>query len=1024
MSDFVRHFFFVTFAIQIAKKRIKYKFMKKVSLIFICWIMSLVLFAQRVSIEDAQRFAESFFSTKATRGISDDVELAYIAESQDNVGLADFYVFNNKTGGFVIVAADERISDMLIGHSEDGFFDYENIPSNMKWWLDEYVRQIDYLRANVKPKRMHSKSLKATATEIKIAPLLGNTKWGQGEPYNRFTPKRGSDNAPTGCVATAMAQIMYYHKWPKVGMGSHTNKNDNTLTVDFSESVYQWDKMLDTYTNGNYTTEQAEAVAKLMLDCGVSVDMNYGSSGSGAYDADVEVALKTYFDFSEDVTILDRSEFNGDWDGLIISELESFRPVYYRGSDKNDGGHAFVCDGYETEDGEILLHINWGWNGSDNGYFKSTVLDAYSGVAFKLDQTIIYRIYANNKIKSGSLYYTPLLEGNAQVASPDKRDEYAGSIVIPSTITVDGKTYTVTGINSSAFSGCDKITSLDIPSTVTYFGGNVFSGCSGLQTLTLHWTENLPEMTLLMFDDTMWSNVSVIVPDGYVGKYTNAIPWSFFCNVKDSKGNKYERSKWEKFESGLGIYEYNIFYNGTDSAMSIISSHKLDDPNNYTLLIKNWVYEMPLYFTYEKNTGRCFVPYQFVESDTYETYIDGELTDVTEPFYVSDVPTYDNSCSYEDYPCEYNPETGLFVLNLAYYTPTVKWASGKETFQMEGDYKKMKVSIDDLGSFVENTDMTATQKITLSGENDVAKFKYALLDGILSTSEIWKMAKCIADGTVESKSKSNGFVNVVSVSYPQPGKYTFITIGVDAEGKYQGTFASTPITYTYSKQWKAITKGHYKETILSSVFNNVEETKYDVEMEQNIANPKLIRMKNAYGENWPGNADGSLTISKKDSYIELNISDPDAVFIPMNQDLNVDLGYGGMFVTSIAAYYIEEGDYSAEEIKEKGLFGKFEEGIITFPNIQVGNGNVYGSLLLHMPDYSVDDWYYAGKGFELDLREWYWTSVEDVKASPEKPENVGVYDLSGRKVAESLSSSGSQLSSGIYIVNGKKVLKK
>ena len=988
--------------------------------------MSLGLFAQHISIEDAQEVAESFFCAKTTRSTAS-VELAYIAESQDQTGESDLYVFNNKSGGYAIVSADERATDILVGYSNVGKFSYENVPENMKWWLSEYVRQIDYLRANVKETDRKRSFLKASSTKIVVAPLLGNTKWNQEEPYNRLTPQNGNVKAATGCVATAMAQIMYYHKWPKVGVGQHTNSNDASLTVDFSQSVYQWDKMRDTY-GSTYTDEEANAVAKLMYDCGIAVDMQYGHDGSssGAFSEDVAPALKTYFDYSTEITYLERNNSTTNWDDILMDELNNLRPVYYSGSDKDAGGHAFVCDGYEDKDGKYLFHINWGWGGSYDGYFVSSLLDMTSSMSFKYDQDITYKIHANSKVKSGSLYYNILSDESAQVTAPNSKDEYTGTINIPSSVTIDGKTYSVVSINSYAFGGCTGLTEVSIPTSVRQISGNIFFGCSGLKNIIVNWTDDIPEVPLHFCDEDAWINTTLTVPAGYLDKYSTILPWMCFCHIKDTTGKSIDYTAWEPFEGGTGTYTYTVNYSTEDENLPIYISTNQEDTDKARLRIDNWGYlyssgEGFLFMNYDKSTHNCTVPAQYITDVSY--YLDADAgTVATEAFYISDIPSYDSSCDYDSYPCTYEPATGLFTLNVIYYTPTQTFGNGVETFKMDGDYKDMSVSIESPSAIKENTDMSATQKFNLTGGADVAKFKYSLQEGKLSSSQIKAVAQGIADGSIESKTKSNGMMNMITITYPQPGKYTLVIISVDAEDAYYGQYVSYEINYVYSKQWKSIAKGRYTESVLSDMFNGFDQCTYEVELEQHITEPGRIRMKNPYGTNYPYNSDGSFSTTTTDTYIEINITDPDGVYIPMDQSMNISIAsYGDCHIGSLAAYYMEEGEASLEDVKAKGYCGTLKDGYITFPTVTISQGEEAGTLLLRLPNYS-DGWYYAGPKFQLDIRDWYYTGLEDLTVSSQKTAQSGVYDLSGRKVADSLSES--TLSSGVYIVNGKKYLKR
>ena len=323
--------------------------------------------------------------------------LAYTARG---VAENDYYVFNSSHGGYIIVAADDCATPVL-GYSDTGGFDYTAIPENMKWWLGEYARQIEYAKA-------HPGEFKAVAPKTlskAVAPLLGATMWNQDAPFNNLCPTYTNSNgdavhSATGCMATALAQVMYYHKWPLTGTGSHSystkinNTGDaQTLTTDFSLSTYAWDKMLPFYT-GSETEEQNTAVAKLMYDAGVSMDMAYGES-SGASDSYLIRGLITNFSYDKGVSVMLRDYYTQtQWDNTIISELDASRPVIYTGA-SGTGAHAFVCDGYSING---YFHINWGWGGMSNGYFLPNALTPDSqGIGgskggYNYGQQIIYNI--------------------------------------------------------------------------------------------------------------------------------------------------------------------------------------------------------------------------------------------------------------------------------------------------------------------------------------------------------------------------------------------------------------------------------------------------------------------------------------------------------------------------------------------------------------------------------------------------------------------------------------------------------
>ena len=332
--------------------------------------------AEQLGEQEAKNIAKSFFMNNTSNGklksTSSSVSLAYKSKNLSTGIEGAYYVFNRGVkDGFVVVAGDDAVARSVLGYSETGTFDYENIPENMRYWLDEYQRQIEYLQEN---------NIEAISTESKewttsVAPLLGEIKWGQDSPYNLMCPTLSNGNkAAAGCVATAMAQIMYFWQWPYVGVGYNSYEwvygNKTVLSADFSQSIYEWEKMSPVY-NATSSAESKQAVAKLISDVGISVNMNYGPS-SGANSNNVINAFLDYFNYDKNINQFGRISFRSDeWDQMLKKELDEGRPVYYSGQSSNSG-HAFVCDGYD-ENG--YFHFNWGWEGYADGYFLTTVLD-------------------------------------------------------------------------------------------------------------------------------------------------------------------------------------------------------------------------------------------------------------------------------------------------------------------------------------------------------------------------------------------------------------------------------------------------------------------------------------------------------------------------------------------------------------------------------------------------------------------------------------------------------------------------
>ena len=412
--------------------------------------------AQEIDSDDALQIARQWFgrghrSLKMSDGEAEDISLAHTELSAED-SKANVYVFTTDRS-FVIVAGDECVENPILGFSDEGGFSAEGMPDAMKWLLGEYSQQIDVVKVaegeKVRRRRGNLKSYEifphwhdVTNT---VGPLM-DTFWQQDAPYKyvisqniggTWTSDDKGENkvCATGCAATALAQIMRYHKWPVTGTGSHTytdykgrysnSEMGTEISSDFSQHTYDWNHMRIEYegnyeasapdnTEGKYNETERNAVSQLMYDCGVAIDMRYGSNTSSSTESGgkeycVANALVNYFGYASSVTAKARSNLSTagetpnytdeEWEAMLKAEIDGKRPVFMVG--QNDAGtssHAYVCDGYgyghgtdesgQNNVGQIYFHINWGWGsytkdykGRDrqflyNGYFRS---DAFGG---------------------------------------------------------------------------------------------------------------------------------------------------------------------------------------------------------------------------------------------------------------------------------------------------------------------------------------------------------------------------------------------------------------------------------------------------------------------------------------------------------------------------------------------------------------------------------------------------------------------------------------------------------------------
>ena len=362
---------------------------KHLHLLLLLLMMSLASFAGPRSFQQAKEIA---LRQAAQLGISMDEASSAKAKSKRVKSVSGevpaYYVFPNGEGkGFTVVSGDDRLPE-VVGYSDKGTYDEENLPSNYVGFMkayEEMVGQLDNGDSRASASIAEAKALRGSGyQQPAVAPLLGNIQWNQMIPYNNMCPMYNSTNrSVTGCVATAMAQVMMYYQYPKTlqtDIPAYVSRTNHLSIPQINKGEsYDWDNMLPQYASYeplNYTDAQAAAVAKLLYHCGAACEMDYGSSSG----ANVTPAiLSTYFGYDSDLMQdLNRDVFTlAEWSQIMDKELSARRPILYSGR-SSGGGHEFVCDG---TDGNGLYHINWGWGGYQDGYFDVTILNPDKGGA-------------------------------------------------------------------------------------------------------------------------------------------------------------------------------------------------------------------------------------------------------------------------------------------------------------------------------------------------------------------------------------------------------------------------------------------------------------------------------------------------------------------------------------------------------------------------------------------------------------------------------------------------------------------
>ena len=393
-------------------------------------------YADNVDFNTALRIARAYVNTSKKDAQNIKTRAAATATQQP------YYIFNDEAGkGFVVIAGDDKMGKVL-AYSKEASIDMTNLNPEARYLFDTYRQVYEELSKN---KTLTTRAGAATKAADAVQPLL-KSKWGQDYPYSKQT------RYMTGCVATAVAQVMYYHKWPAQGKGqeSYTVKFDNTVrSADFTKSHYDWDNMLLDYNRRNITTKQEDAVALLMNDVGIATNMQYTDRASGTQSYMAERALRNYFDY--DAAMVTRSyEGVDNFIEIVKEELRNGFPLYISGDSKTGGGHAWVCDGFDEED---RFHMNFGWNGQANGYYSLATLNVTStGSEFNGAQHSFNRrlhVIAIHPNKPG----TPKIDADIAYQSPNINFDYGSDMAFvgdaPTTLSATAKVMYSRFINQS-----------------------------------------------------------------------------------------------------------------------------------------------------------------------------------------------------------------------------------------------------------------------------------------------------------------------------------------------------------------------------------------------------------------------------------------------------------------------------------------------------------------------------------------------------------------------------------------------
>lgn len=525
--------------------------MKKLSLLLIALLVLTTAEASPIGEQEARQKAFQFFGNLGQKRMAKGRIKAPRKTPSLSVAVSrnEFYVFNDEAnGGFVIVSGDERLPGVL-GYSYDGHIDADNIPCNLQAWLEGYADQVKYLQKHPEAK---SAPRQAPANDY-ISPLL-DCHWGQREPYNRKCPTIGGEHTVTGCVATAMAQVMYYYQWPEQTTQTIPGYTTQIITVpEQPVTRIDWQNMLPIYKKGQYSDKQADAVAQLMLLCGAAVNMGYGldESGSELTEKSIKVFEK-FFDYYGGEKIYKLNYDFQIWSLLLYEELKDGHPVLYEGL-RAGVGHQFVLDGYDVMDddeaAEAYFHVNFGWGGSTDAYFSLNNVDGFNNgqsaiVGLRpnspgtnipyavLDKGKLTFYYdKKNKERSGKVFFWGSLEDRQVISECEFDTSFADYKIVNCTY---------------LFDGCANLRSIkglkNLNTKYVWSMSDMFYDCSSLTSLDLSGvnTENVKWM-IDMFHNCYSLTTIYAANKWNTGKVTEGFDMFYGCrNLVGGKGTKYD----------------------------------------------------------------------------------------------------------------------------------------------------------------------------------------------------------------------------------------------------------------------------------------------------------------------------------------------------------------------------------------------------------------------------------------------------------------------------------------------------
>lgn len=328
------------------------------------------MMAQPVDIITARARAASFM---AERGLSLKQVSAASRQKTNEKNYAPLYIFNAEgDNGFVVISGDSRTEEIL-GYTSCGSYSSDSMSPAFIEWMESMTEQIKAIPDTAKSTRGSY-----TGNHLPAIEPLAKTKWGQSNPYNLLCPVINGKRCPSGCGATVVAQLMYYYGYPsqaKTTIPGYKTEHAGEMQ-ELKPITFDYEKMEPNYKK-SYSEESAKAISELMLYAGCAMTMDYNTDGSATTMPRLKNALLKYFGYDNRTTLtVRRSDYSThEWNNIIYNELAQSRPVIYMGVSENLGGHVFLCDGYKDD---AMFHINWGWGGKDDGWFRLFIMDPYN----------------------------------------------------------------------------------------------------------------------------------------------------------------------------------------------------------------------------------------------------------------------------------------------------------------------------------------------------------------------------------------------------------------------------------------------------------------------------------------------------------------------------------------------------------------------------------------------------------------------------------------------------------------------